>query len=103
MNRLSSTTARTYAQRFIPPYIRESLLLYVTNMSDWNRPGNDPSLGGGSGAAYDRIMNRIAKFWAILYSPALKTIHLPQELHEKTFKNILQVYSNKKDAKSVWF
>ena len=57
-------------------------------MTDWNQPGNKNE---GGGATYDKLMNRIAKFWAILYSPQLKNIHLPQELNEKTVKNIIQV------------
>ena len=80
INRLQSTAARAWAQRYVPPQIRESVLNLVTCGGVDSGDDNEGDL------ALDK--NRVTKFWSVLYSHAMRDISVPADLDEKTRKTL---------------
>lgn len=76
--RLHTGPARTWLQRFLPSYVREQVVLFVTQSDDTVSKSFDAS-----------SLQRISKFWSLLFSHHFHNIVLPAELEEKTKNNIV--------------
>eukprot|EP00095_Tigriopus_kingsejongensis_P011154 maker-scaffold259_size234575-snap-gene-0.10 protein:Tk11154 transcript:maker-scaffold259_size234575-snap-gene-0.10-mRNA-1 annotation:"PREDICTED: uncharacterized protein LOC662936" len=77
--RLHTAQARTWSQRHLPSYIRELIILFVS------QSGNGLMLN----AVSEVRLQRISKFWPILFSHHFHNILLPGDLDEKTRNNIV--------------
>ncbi|TRY67939.1 hypothetical protein TCAL_05349 [Tigriopus californicus] len=76
--RLHTGQARAWLQRFLPSYVREQVVLFVTQSDDAVSKSYDTS-----------SLQRISKFWSLLFSQHFHNIILPAELEEKIKNNIV--------------
>ncbi len=88
INRLQSTAARSWAQRFIPPQVRELVLSYVTGRAAFATTDDDAFSSSIDESDPVALSNRVAKFWSVLFSHRMHSISLPAELDEKTRKTL---------------